>query len=60
MNTEHVGKKVVKKSGKPFKSGEKVATIKSTIKHPILLDNILAFTFVEDDSHVRTDCCKFI
>lgn len=60
MNSEHIGKKVVKKSGKPFKSGEKVATIKGVIKHPILRGDILAFIFAEDDSYVRTGYCKFI
>lgn len=51
------GKKVVKKSGKPFKSGEKVVTVKGVIPHP-QLEGKWAFTFEDDASYVRTTNCK--
>ena len=40
---------------KPFKSGNKVNTIKGVINHPIL--NIPAYTFEEDDSYVECRRC---
>lgn len=52
-----IGKKVCKPlSGKPFKSGSKINTVKGIIKHPIL--NIPAFTFNEDDSYVECRRCE--
>ena len=42
------------KTGKTFKSGLKINTIKSVIEHPILY--IPAYTFIEDDSYV--ECCR--
>jgi retron-type reverse transcriptase len=54
--TPYLDKKVHKvKSHKPFKSGEKVNTVRSIISHPIL--NIPAFTFYEDDSYVECRKC---
>jgi hypothetical protein len=50
--------KVTKKSKKPFKSGEKIATVKSIISHPIL--NRPAYTFYEDDSYVACETCNII
>lgn len=61
MNTQnfeaYIGKQVSKqKSGKPFKSGNKINTVKGIINHPQL--NISAFTFLEDDSYVECrKCC---
>lgn len=55
----NIGKKVYKhKSGKPFKSGFKINTIKGVIKHPKL--NIPAYTFEEDDSYVDVRVCKIL
>jgi hypothetical protein len=48
--------KVVKKSGKPFKSQKKIATVKGIINHPIL--NVPAFIFYEDDSYVECSICE--
>lgn len=49
--------KVSKKSRKPFKSGEKVNTVKEVIIHPIL-KNEKAYTFYEDDSYVCVAMCE--
>ena len=54
-----VAKKVVKRSGKPFKSGLKTATIRSVVDHPYLPGE-LAFIFEEDESCVSICQCKFI
>ena len=52
----YIGKEVIKlSSGKPFKSGKKINTVKDVINHPIL--NIHAFTFIEDDSYVECRRC---
>lgn len=40
---------------KPFKSGQKINTIKGVIEHPIL--KIPAYTFEEDDSYVECRRC---
>lgn len=53
---EFINKKVIKKSGKPFKSQFKVNIVKDIINHPIL--NIPAFTFYEDDSYVDCRSCR--
>ena len=51
-----VGKRVCKlNSNKPFKSGEKINTVKSIVNHPVL--DIPAFTFIEDDSYVECRRC---
>ena len=39
----------------PFKSGQKINTVKAVIDHPIL--HIPAYTFVEDDSYVECRRC---
>lgn len=53
-----IGKKVFKPSGKPFKSGLKINTVKAITSHPIL--NIPAFTFEEDDSLVECRRVKLV
>jgi len=52
----YIGKKVRKISSKPFKSGEKVNTVKgiTTNEHT----GRLAFTFEEDDSNVECYSCR--
>lgn len=55
MQEIKIGDKVVKKSSKPFKSGNKVATVKGTVNHPVL--NLPAFTFYEDESIVECRKC---
>lgn len=56
-----VGKKVEKSStngkraSKPFKSGNKINTVKGLITHP--QRKTLAFTFEEDDSYVECNQC---
>ncbi len=56
---ENIGKQVYKyKSGKPFKSGLKVNTVKAIIDHPIL--NIPAYGFEEDDSYVECRRCAVV
>jgi hypothetical protein len=47
----YIGRKCIKKSPKPFKSGGKTNTIKAVINHPHL--NIPAYIFYEDDSYVE-------
>lgn len=49
--------KVVKMSGKPFKSGSKVNTIKGVTAHPVFPEKT-AYTFVEDDSIVEAWRCR--
>lgn len=49
--------KVCKKSGKPFKSGNKVNTVKNVIDHPKCKGE-KAYTFHEDDSYVSVVMCK--
>jgi len=51
-----IGKKVRKTSPKPFKSGNKVNTVKGVVIHPIMKDE-LGFTFEEDDSVVECWRC---
>lgn len=46
------GVRVVKNSGKPFKSGHKINTVKGLTCNPNT--NLLAYTFIEDESIV--DC----
>lgn len=43
---------------KPFKSGQKINTVKAVIDHPIL--HIPAYTFVEDDSYVECRRCEVV
>lgn len=60
MNYEdNIGKQVHKDgSGKPFKSGLKVNTVKAVIDHPIL--DVPAYTFEEDDSYVECRRCDVL
>lgn len=52
-----IGKKVFKeKSGKPFKSGQKINTVRGIINHPQI--NTPAFIFEDDDSYVDCRICK--
>lgn len=44
---------------KPFKSGNKVNTIKGVIKHPNL-EGLMAYTFEEDESYVECRRCEII
>ena len=56
---KNIGKRVHKhKSGKPFKSGLVVNTIKDVIIHPIL--KLPAYTFMEDESYVDCRGCEAI
>lgn len=50
------GQRVQKLSGKPFKSGVKVNTVKEIVPHPVLPDTP-SYSFVEDDSIVRASYC---
>lgn len=55
--TQNIGKRVYKPlSGKKFKSGLHVNTVKGVINHPIL--DIPAYTFEEDDSYVECRRCQ--
>lgn len=51
-----VGKQVSKRSGKPFKSGEKVGTVTGLIEHPTTKQP--AFTLAEDGTHVECRRCQ--
>ena len=56
---DYIGKQVCKRSsGKPFKSGEKINTVKGVVNHPQL--NIPAFTFIEDESYVECRKCHLV
>lgn len=48
--------KVKKKSGKPFKSGFQVNTVKGTVDHPNVKGE-KAYIFYEDDSYVSVKMC---
>ncbi len=50
--------KVRKISNKPFKSGEKINTVKGMAVHPKL--NKICYTFEEDDSYVEVWRCEII
>lgn len=54
---KNIGEKVQKKR-KPFKSGNKINTVKGLIFHPQL--NLPAYVFEEDDSYVRCDICSIV
>lgn len=54
----NIGKKVTKKTSKPFKSTFQINTIKGVIIHPQL--NIPAYTFEEDESYVECRRCIVI
>lgn len=54
-----IGKKVKKKSGKPFKSRLKENTVKGLIIHPHFTSRpVIAYTFQEDDSFVSMEQCE--
>ncbi len=63
---ENIGKRVQKcamshkasHKPKPFKSGQKINTVKAVIDHPIL--HVPAYTFVEDDSYVECRRCEVV
>jgi len=55
-----IGKKVKKKSGKPFKSGNLVNTITGIIINPRSPKNEKAYTFEEDSSCVNICLCEII
>lgn len=54
-----IGTKVQKKK-KPFKSGNRINTIKGYVPHPHFCGEVMAYTFEEDDSYVRADKCKAV
>lgn len=56
MDTISISDKVYKPSKKPFKSGEKINTVKGFVTHPITGNE--ALTFYEDDSIVEVRMCK--
>lgn len=53
--TPNIGKRVRKISGKPFKSGAKVATVAGVVVHKQMQRP--AYTFAEDDSEVECWRC---
>lgn len=62
---ENISKKVRKSaittgiiSTKPFKSGQRINTIKTVVNHPIL--NVPAYTFEEDSSVVECRRCTVV
>jgi hypothetical protein len=56
---ENIGKRVHKhKSGKPFKSWQKINTVKGVIDHPEI--NVPAYTFEDDDSYVECRRCEVV
>lgn len=52
----NIGKRVKKKSGKPFKSGEKVNTVTGIVVVKELGD-VACYTFVEDEAWVECFRC---
>lgn len=53
--------KVKKKSGKPFKSGLKVNTVKGIVNNPnITWRECKAYTFLEDDTCVNIQICETV
>jgi hypothetical protein len=55
-NEQMVGMRVKKPSGKPFKSGNKINTVKEIVDHPNR-EGVKAFSFYEDDSVVDCNTC---
>jgi len=53
-----IGLRVLKKSGKPFKSTFRLNTVKGVIVNEQDPKKRLAFTFLEDDSVVNVDLCN--
>lgn len=60
MKIGRVGQQIVKRSGKPFKSGDKIGTIAAlccNLQHP---RRVLAYVMKEDESIVNVDICTEI
>lgn len=55
-----IGKKVEKRSGKPFKSTLKINTVKGTKINEQDPKRRMAYTFEEDDSVVNVELCQEI
>ena len=53
-----IGKTVRKKSNKPFKSGDKVGTVKAIVSHAITGNT--AFVMLEDSSEVEAFRCVVV
>lgn len=51
---------VKKKSGKPFKSGKKVNSVKGIVTNENDPQKHNAYIFYDDDSVVNTDICEII
>ena len=51
---------VKKKSGKPFKSGKKVNSVKGIVTNEKDPQKRNAYIFYDDDSVVNTDICEII
>lgn len=51
---------VKKKSGKPFKSGKKVNSVKGIVANENDPQKRNAYIFYDDDSVVNTDICEII
>lgn len=58
MPHQWIGKQVRKKSGKPFKSGFLINTVKDTCTNEHDPKKRTAFTFEEDESMVNIDQCE--
>ena len=58
----NIGRQVAKKSGKPFKSGNKINTVTDVIEVEVPYKNATikraAYKFAEDDSWVTVEMCK--
>lgn len=54
-SSEMIGKRVIKKTRKPFKGGDTVNTVSNIIVHPYKPGWSLAYTFEEDDSCVSVE-----
>ena len=55
-NEQMIGMRVKKPSGKPFKSGNKINTVKEIVDYPNR-EGVKAFSFYEDDSVVDCNNC---
>ena len=53
-----IGRRVHKKSWKPFKSGAQIGTITGTTTHPVT--GYMCFTFAEDSSYVESFRCRLV
>lgn len=51
---------IKKKSGKPFKSGKKVNSVKGIVTNENDPQKRNAYIFYDDDSVVNTDICEII